>query len=178
MKKIVNFFKNIIISVWVLAAIISTICLISYNDYSVSEIGNYSIIVVDSDRLEPDFKENDLVIVKKVSENKYNVGDKAFFYISNPADLVFINYGEITKKVEADYAEDSYYFGDKTIIPHSDMIGLGNGAIVYHKWGLVLSIFESRWGFMFLVIFPTIFAIVYEIYSIIEEAKAARDEED
>ena len=177
MKKILGFFKNIIIAVWVLAAIISTICLISYNEYSVSEIGNYSIIVVDSDRLEPDFNENDLVIVKKVGENKYKEGDKAFFYISNPADLVFINYGEITKKVEAEHAEDSYYFGEKTVIPHSDMIGLGTEAKVYKGWGLVLSIFESRWGFMFLVIFPTIFAIVYEIYSIIEEAKRDKDED-
>ena len=177
MKKVFNFLKNIIIAMWVLAAIISTVCLISYNEYSVSEIGNYSLIIVDSDRLEPDFKENDLVVVKKVSENKYNVGDKAFFYISNPADLVFINFGEITKKVEAEYAEDSYYFGDSTVVPHSKMIGLGNGAIVYRGWGLVLSIFESRWGFMFLVIFPTIFAIVYEIYSIIEEAKKDKDED-
>ena len=57
------------------------------------------------------------------------------------------------------------------------MIGPANGAIVYHKWGLVLSIFESRWGFMFLVIFPTLFAIVYEIYSIIEEAKEIKEDE-
>ena len=58
------------------------------------------------------------------------------------------------------------------------MIGKANGAVVYHGFGLVLSIFESRWGFMFLVIFPTIFAIVYEVYSIIEEAKNNKDEEE
>ena len=177
MKKVLNVFKGILISVWVLAAIVATICLISYNDYSVSEIGKYSIIIVDSDRLEPDFKENDLVITKKVSESKYSVGDKAFFYISNPSDYVFINYGEITDKVDAEYAEDSYYFGENVVVPHSKMIGLGNESKVYHGWGLVLSIFESRWGFMFLVIFPTIFAIVYEIYSIIEEAKRDKDED-
>ena len=62
MKKIWNFIKGIIISVWVLIAIVATICLISYNDYSVSEIGNNSIFVIDNERLEPTFKENDLVI--------------------------------------------------------------------------------------------------------------------
>ena len=177
MKKVLNFIKGIIISVWVLIAIITTICLISYNDYSVSEIGDNSIFIVDNERLEPDFLKNDLVIVKKVAENKYHVGDPVFFYITNPADAVFINYGRITKIVEADHAEDAYYFDDD-VVSYSDMIGPANGSIVYHKWGLVLSIFESRWGFMFLVIFPTIFAIVYEIYSIIEEAKAVRDEEE
>ena len=176
MKKIWSFIKNILISVWVLVAIITTVCLISYNDYSVSEIGNYSILIIDNDRLEPDFKEHDVVITKKVSENKYALGDKAFFYLTNAADAVFINYGEITKIESADHAEDTFYFGND-MVSYSDMIGLANGSIVYHGWGLVLSIFESRWGFMFLVIFPTIFAIVYEVYSIIEEARTIKDED-
>lgn len=177
MSKVWSFVKGLLISVWVLCALVSTICLISYNDFGVSEIGNYSIFVVDSDRLEPTFLENDLVIAKKTAANNYKVGDYAFFYLDNPADAVFINYGKITKVVEADHAESSYYFGEKDIVAYSKMIGLANKSAVYHKWGLVLSVFESRWGFMFLVIFPTIFAIVYEIYSIIEEAKTDRHEE-
>ena len=177
MKKILGFIKGLLISVWVLIAVISTICLISYNDFMVSEIGNYSIFIVDNDRLEPDFKEHDLVIVKKVTEGNYQIGEKAFFYLDNPQDKVFINYGEITSINEEAHAEDSYYFG-KDIVSHGKMIGKANGAIVYHGWGLVLSIFESRWGFMFLVIFPTIFAIVYEVYSIIEEARNNKDEEE
>ena len=67
MKKILSILKGLLISVWVLVAIVTTICLISYNDYSVSEIGNYSIFVIDNDRLEPTFKEHDLVIIKKVT---------------------------------------------------------------------------------------------------------------
>ena len=177
MKRILSFVKGLLISIWVLAAIISTICLISYNDFNVSEIGNYSIFIVDNDRLEPDFKEHDLVIIKKVTEGKYNVGEKAFFYLDNPQDSVFINYGEITTITEEAHAEDSYYFGTD-VVAHSKMIGKANGAMVYHGWGLVLSIFESRWGFMFLVIFPTIFAIVYEVYSIIDEARNNKDEEE
>ncbi len=177
MKKILSFIKGLLISVWVLLAVVSTICLISYNDFMVSEIGNHSIFIIDNDRLEPDFKENDLVIIKKVTEGNYEVGEKAFFYLDNPQDKVFINYGEITNITEEDHAEDSYYFG-KDVVSHSKMIGKANGAVVYHGFGLVLSIFESRWGFMFLVIFPTIFAIVYEVYSIIEEARKNSDEEE
>ena len=175
MKKVWSFFKGIIIAVWVLAAIMATICLISYNEFSVSEIGKNSIFVIDNSRWEPAFKEDDLVIVKKVDEGQYNVGDYAFFYIDNPADAVFINYGQITKIVEENHAEDSYYFGDD-VVSFSKMIGPVNGCVKYHKWGLVLSIFESKWGFMFLVIFPTLFAIVYEIYSIIEEAKELKED--
>ena len=176
MKKVVSVIKGIVISVWVLVAIVTTILLISYNDYSVSEIGKNSIFIVDSERLEPDYLEGDLVIVKKTSENKYKVGDKAFFYLKNASDKVFINYGTIDKIETADHAEDSYYFEGNTAIGYSDMMGLASGSKVLHKWGKILSAFESKWGFMFLVILPTIFAIVYEIYSIIEEAKADDEE--
>ena len=44
--------------------------------------------------------------------------------------------------------------------------------------GAVLNIFSSKWGFMFLVIFPTLFALVYEIYSVVEEAKRIKKEDD
>lgn len=170
MRVIWNFIKGIIISVWALAAIVTTICLISYNDYSVSEVGDYSIFVVDNDRLEPIFKKNDIVIIKKASENKYKEGMETFFYVDNPYDEIFVNYGKIDKIVEANHAEDSYYFGDD-IVSYGKLIGPANGAIVYHKAGIVLSILESRWGFMFFVILPTLFALVYEIFSIVEEAK-------
>ena len=71
MKLIWNIIKWIIISFWVVIAIGTTILLISYNDFSVSQIGSKSIFVVDSDRLEPDFKKNDILIVDKASEGNY-----------------------------------------------------------------------------------------------------------
>ena len=45
------------------------------------------------------------------------------------------------------------------------------------KWGLLLGLLESRWGFMFLVIFPTLFAIIYEIMLVVEARRAMKKEE-
>ncbi len=177
MKVIGKIIKGVLIGVWVVVAIVTTILLLSYNRYSVSEIGGYSIFVIDNERLEPDYLKHDLVITKKVIEDKYSVGDFAFFYIDNPEDAVFINYGQINKIVEANHAEDSYYFGDDSVA-YGKLIGPANGSIVYHKVGLILSILESKWGFMFFIIFPTIFAVVYEIYSIVEEVKTSKDNEE
>lgn len=173
MKKIVGFFKGIIIAIWVLVAIVTTMLLISINDYGVSEVGDNSVLIIKDQDSEPDYKYGDLVIVKKTSESKYKTGEKAFFYLKNSKYPV--NLAEISKIVTAENAEDTYYFGKDTAVSYSDMIGLSNSSKVYHKLGSVLRVFEHRWGFMFLVILPTIFAIVYEIYSIIEEAR--NDEE-
>jgi hypothetical protein len=177
MKKILKFIKGILIAIWVIIAIGTTMLLISYNNYSVSVIGKYSIFIVDSERLEPKYYKNDIIVVKNVAENKYEVGDNAFFYIDNASDEVFINYGEITKIEEVDHAEDAFYFG-KDAVSYSRLLGPEKEVKVYHNWGLLLSILESRWGFMFFIIFPTIFAVVYEVYSIIEEVKSNDDEED
>ncbi len=177
MKLIWNIIKWIIISFWVVIAIGTTILLISYNDFSVSQIGSKSIFVVDSDRLEPDFKKNDILIVDKASEGNYKEGDKVFFYIPNARDTVFINYYPITKVEEVAYAEDSFTFEDSEA-SYGNIIGKGTDTKIIHGWGLALSIIESRWGFMFLIIFPTIFAFVYEIYAIVEEVKNSKDDDE
>jgi len=178
MRMILNFLKGAIISVWLVIAIFTTICLISYNDYLVSEIGEYSLFVVDNKDLEPDFKKYDIVIVEKQPEDKYKVGDKAFFYYVNRNTLSYINYGEITEiEVNEDF-EDKYTFSN-TSISYGNLMGPAQGSKVIHKLGLVLKVFESRWGFMFLVILPTLFAIVYEIYYIaIEVKKDSKNKEE
>ena len=172
MKRILDFIKGTIITVWVFVAIVTTVYLIFYNDYSVSQIGDYSIFIMDSDRLEPEFKKNDIVIVKKASESSYQEGDFAFFYIDNAKDQVYVNYGEITKIVVNNHAEDAYHFGSDDAVSYSSLMGPVNGTIIYHGVGAILKVFASRIGFLFLIILPTLFALVYEIFSIVEEAKA------
>lgn len=176
MKSIGKFFKGIIIFVWIVLAVFTTICLISYNDYKVTVFGKESLVIVDSDELEPTFKNHDLAIITKQSEKNLKVGDQIFFYSGNKTDSSYVNYGAITDIQTDPTAESAYFIGEKKV-SYSDVIGKGDGAIVYHKVGLVLSILESRWGYMFLVILPTLFALVYEIYAITKEVKAEAKKE-
>ena len=177
MKIIWDFIKGAIITVWVFIAILTTVYLIFFNDYSVSQIGEYSIFIVDNERLEPEFSKNDIVIVKQVAESNYKVGDYAFFYLDNAPDRVYVNYAEITDIDINDHAEDAFHFGSSDMVSYSSLIGPVNGTIVYHKVGTILRIFSSRVGFLFLIILPTLFALVYEIFSIVEEAKTEAKEE-
>ena len=172
MKILLNFIKGVIITIWVFIAIVTTVYLIFFNEYSVSQIGDLSIFIVDNERLEPQFAKNDVVVVKKVAETSYSLGDYAFFYLDNPSDRVYINYAEITGIDVNDHAEDAFHFGEKDLVSYSSLIGPVNGTKVYKGVGGILQIFSSRIGFLFLIILPTLFALVYEIFSIVEEAKA------
>lgn len=172
MKYIGNFFKGLIFSVWLVIAIFTTVCLISFNDYRISEFGKTSVIIVDDENWEPNFKENEILFVKKEKQLNYKEGDIVFFYKKKSADS-YLFYGQIDEAIHSNGSESYYRFGegDSAIkIPYRDIIGGANKVYkLPSTLGIILSIFESRWGYMFLVIFPTLFLLVYEIYNIVIE---------
>ena len=65
MKKVV---LNILFIVYVIIAIFVTICLLSYNDFKVTELGDYSLVIIDDKELSPEYEKGDLVIVNKDKE--------------------------------------------------------------------------------------------------------------
>lgn len=171
MKAIWNFIKGTIISIWVVLAIFATICLISANKHGVSEFGDYSLFVMDNNSLKPTFLKYDIILVKKDLETDYNTNDYVFFYKGNRDIKSYLNYGQIIDVERNENAEDNFIFHGDTKISYGNVIGKGNGAIVMHKLGIVLNVLESKWGFMFIIILPTIYAVVYEIYAIAIEVK-------
>ena len=66
----------IVIGIWLLVAIFVTVCLLLYNEFKVTTFGKTSLLIVDSDEMEPEFLEGDLLVVKRNSDNKINVGDR------------------------------------------------------------------------------------------------------
>ena len=170
MKYILNFIKGTLFTLWLIIAIFTTICLLSYNDYQVSEFGKYSLLIINNKELRSVYEQDSLVIIKKANEEDYKKGDKILFYSGNPKVVNFINLGEITDVHSENGSQASYYIGDYKL-SYDDIIGNVNGSIVYKKAGLILSVIESRWGFMFFVILPTIFFAVYELYEVINEVK-------
>ena len=51
MKHILNFIKGTLFTLWLIIAIFTTICLLSYNDYQVSEFGKYSLLIINNKEL-------------------------------------------------------------------------------------------------------------------------------
>jgi hypothetical protein len=175
MKAIGNFLLDIVIGAWLIAAIFVTVCLLSYNDFRVTTFGSTALLIIDDDSMEPTFKEGDLVIVKRNSDNKINVGDKVFYYNSAMDSNVWIYLDDVEEKTPITRDETSYKLAGKTVSGEY-VIGKADGAMVMHHAGTFLGIFTSRWGFMFLVIFPTLFAIMYEIMMIFDTTKSIKKE--
>ncbi len=167
LNKIGNLILEFLIGTWLVIAIFVTICLLSYNDFKVSTFGKDSLLIIDSDAMEPEFYEGDLVIVKRNSDNKINPGDKVFYYNSALTSDVWIYLDTVTSKQPVTRDETTFVIADEKVSGQY-VIGKADGVKVFHKLGTFLGIFTSKWGYMFLVIFPTLFAIIYEIMIVIE----------
>ena len=170
MKKIGNVLKGIVISVWLVMAIFVIIFLLSYNDFKVSTFGKYSLIIMDSDEMEPEYLEGDLLVVKRNSDAKINVGDSVFYYNTSKDSDTTVYADTIQAKKEVNRSQATYTLNDKKV--SSDyIIGTKQSTKTYHHLGTILNILTSKWGYMFLVIFPTLFAVIYEIVLLVETAK-------
>lgn len=172
MKKII---VNILITVYAVIAVFTTVCLLSYNEYKVSEFGDNSIVLVTNDELSPDFNKGDLLIVKAGNKNKIAVGDKVFFYNSQDREIE-VALAPVTNKEVVTSKEITFTVGQDHEVSSQYVLGLAKDVTVIPTVGGILSVLESKWGFLFLIVFPSLIAFLYELTVVFSEIKEERRE--
>lgn len=152
--------KNIIFGVYAVVAIIVTILLLSYNDFKVSEIGNYTLLLIKDDTLSPEFNKGDLAIINKNDE--VLTGRDAFFYQIEDQKRE-IKLGTIENAERITNTQLTYTLeGDKKI--SSDyVVGPAGTAEIIPYLGTVLSVLESKWGFLFIIVLPALILVLNQI---------------
>ncbi len=176
-KKVGSIALDVIVTIWFIIAVFVTICLLSYNEFKVTKFGNNSLIIVDSDELEPLYKEGDLLVVKRISDNKIEVGDEVFYYNTSKDSETMI-FTDVVQDKEAVTKTETTYTLNGSRVSGEYIMGSTASTKVYSGLGTVMGILTSKWGYMFLVIFPTLFAIIYEIMMIIDIARDKKDEDE
>ncbi len=170
MKKVCSFLRNLIILVYILLIIFVTVCLLSYNDYKVTVFGRNTIIPVIDDDLEPNYTIGDLLIVEQNKFSSIKEGDEILFYrvVAGEVSISYANVINIERIGENEY-EYTVEGGDG--VPSSNFIGKTDTVTIVPKVGSFFSILQSKWGFLFLVVFPSLIAFLYTLYSVILELK-------
>ena len=161
MKK---FLVNLIVVIYVIIAIFTTFCLLTYNDYKVSEFGDKSLVIIDKEDQGFDYKKGDLLIIGKNGYEKAGSGDTLFFYQNG-----VIKIAQIDEKKDFGDAGVTFVIDGNYQVVHEDVIGTSNNVKVISKAGTVLSVLESKWGFLFLIVFPSLLAFLHQIYALIME---------
>lgn len=172
MKKVGKALLNILIILYIIIAIFVTVLLLSYNKYGCSVLGNYTFVLLTDDELEPAFNEGDLVLVKQTKAKNIKEGDYIFFYRHITSAQHEIRYAEVLL-VDDDYGIENreYMIEGNTIVKHQDVIGSTEKMKVIPHLGTVLSILESRYGYLFFIVMISFIAFLYEVYELIMEIK-------
>lgn len=168
MRKIIF---DIVVVVYIIITIFVTACLLSYNDYGVSAFGDTSFIIADRDFA--DFKKNDLIVVSKSSLDNVKKGDQVLYYKRNGKSAVV----EVSKLKEVNKVtenESTYSLEDENRLSSDYVIGTLSSSKSFSIFGNILSVLESKWGYLLIIIFPIFLAFFYEIYAIMKELKSRK----
>lgn len=174
MKKIIY---NTLIILYALIAIIVTICLLSFNQYKVSEFDSTTVLIINTNNLkEKGFNKGDLVLVD--TTQKQEPGEDIFFHATSELGKTTIDIQTLKdKQVSAVTGETTYVLENKEI-PSDLAIGPTKNSTRIGKLGTILSILESKWGFLILIVFPSLLAFLYELWEFIANVRAAKEKEE
>ena len=179
MEKLKKMCINALIVAYAVIAIAVTILMLSYNDYHCSVIGGYTFIIMEDDELEEQgYPEGALVLVKETKARNINPGDNIFLYRKITTSQFEIKYAEVILKDESKGEYNvTYVLEGGTVIDHLDVIGSTEDIIVVENLGTILSILQSRYGYLFLIVVVSFIAFLYEIYELIMEIKYGERED-
>ena len=176
MKKVLETIKKILIGIigtaYFIFALIMTILLLNFNDYGVTQFGNKSLVIINDEIASENYKKGDLVIVEGKKVDKIEVGEEIFTYRIDSKGIPSIQVGIVGDI----YVEDeAIAFENGETYSMEFVAGIGTES--YEHLGTALSIIESQWGFLFIVLVPCFLIFIYEVYSLIVEIKYGAEED-
>lgn len=161
---------TILFVIYAIIAILVTVLLLSFNEYNCSQIGGYTVYIVDDDSLEPEYEEGSILLIKETSDKHVQVGDEIFLYkVINSQEYEFVNKTlkekaqqgrHIVYEVEDGENYDSTYF-----------VGKAEDTIVIKGWGRLLEFLESKWGYLFCIVVVSLLLFLQEVFDLVIEIK-------
>ena len=171
MKKVLG---GILLVVYSIIAITVTVLLLSYNDYNCSEIGGYTVYIVNDDSLEPEYKQGSILLVKHTSDKNLQSGDTMFLYkVINSQEYEFVE-RTLDKKVQQGN-HIIYVVDNEENYDDSYFVGKTSDTVVIEGWGYLLSLLESKWGYLFCVVIVSLLLFLQEVFELTMEIKYGKE---
>ena len=171
-KKIKSFITGVLMLIFFAFALSMTILLLNYNKFGLTQFGDTTFVIINDMISSETFKKGDLVLVKNQKLTDLKLGDEIFVYRINSNGSVSIEVGKVG---EIYLEEDAVAFENGDIFSTQFIIGTADK--IYNEIGTYLSIIESKWGFLFIVLVPCLLIFIYEIYALIVEIKYGAEED-
>lgn len=175
--KIKRVFFGLLLTIYVIVAVFLTACLLTYNDYKISEFGKTSFVIVKNEDFEPNYKKGSLLIIKKNDNSEIKVNDEIFFY-NTYKNQVSVSHSKVVKVQKVTDTETTFVLAGDYPLSSQYVIGKADTTKVINNVGTYMSVLESRWGFLFIIVLPISVLFIYEIYVIVKEIARPDDDND
>lgn len=166
-----KFFIGLLGAVFFIFALFMTVLLLYRNDYGVTQFEDKSLIIINDEISSENYEKGDLVIVDAKRLEEIEKGDEIFAYSVDSNNRAHVNLG-LVGEIYVDEHAISYENGSTFSMEYV----IGETVKVYNGIGTLLSIVQSQWGFLFLVLVPGFLIFIYEIYALIVEIKYGDEE--
>ncbi len=171
MKKGLKICGIVILCLYLIIVVFTTAFLLNRNQYGVSQFLDKSLLFVEDKNLEPDFKEKSLLFIGDVKDEDLKEGDMIFYYDTHTPEHK-IKYTEIKKREENNGNEMIFTTKDNSLVSGQYILGTKSSTTALNMIGQFLYVIQSKWGFLFIVVFPLFLAFIWQIYAIYKELKA------
>ena len=166
MRKVLNWVWSFVEVIIIIYVVLVTMFVLCKNKYGYTQFGDYSFSNIDliAEKNVKDTKKGDLLVVK--NSNDIHKGDLIYYYAVLNDNYI------VRSAVVADVKEDDYSalytvsLSNTTINVASSRV-LGKYSTVYNNLGSILSVLESRVGFLLLVLLPIMVVFIYQVYEFI-----------
>ena len=173
LKIIKKIFTTTLIVCFLAFTILMTVLVLNYNKYGSTQLGDTTLLIVKKEFSSEEHKKGSLVVVESKLVKDYKVGEKVFTYHLDGQGGANIQYG-IVGSVNVEQDVITFKNGET----YSSEFIMGVPQKTYSGIGTYLSIIESKWGFLFIILIPNFFLFIYQLYTLIIEIKYGKNEEE
>ena len=166
MRKVLNWCWSFVEVLIIIYVVLVTMFVLCKNKYGYTQFGDYSFANIDliAEKNVKDTKKGDLLVVK--NSNDIHKGDLIYYYaVLN--DKYIVRSAVVTDVKEDNYSALYTVSLSNTTINVASSRVLGKYSTVYNNLGSILSVFESRVGFILLVLLPIMVVFIYQVYEFI-----------
>ena len=175
--KVLNTIKSVILFILGVAffifALSMSMLLLNFNKYGLTQFGDTTFVIINNDIVSDEYKKGDLVFAESRNIVTLKEGDMMFAYRVDSQGSVHVDLGKIGHIYPE---ENAISFENGNTYSVEFLAGVPSGC--KKGIGSFLSVVESKWGFLFIVLVPCFLIFLYEIYALIIEIKYGGEEEN
>lgn len=170
MKKIFKWLVNIILVIFIVICIISTVLLLCTNSDGVITFKNYSLVIADDNDKYLNINKNDFLILENTEFKNLEANDIVSYTKDVNKDFPDIKFGKILgfgnnslNKISLVVANDE---GTSLEVSEESYVGKWTHKKILF-WGVIFSFLLTKTGFLVGIILPLFLILIYEIFRVV-----------